>query len=164
MTKYRKKPVVIEAIQYNNTNFNEIERFVGKRLQCDLRSDAGYQAGAVPPLIDVIIPTLEGDMRATYGDYIIKGVNGEFYPCKPDIFEKTYTSADETKPHFPLTAEEVETTRFALETAIGKHKASYEVGYYKMTSEEKGSFERVIYSERNLLTRIKQWQDDRKDN
>lgn len=95
MAKYRKKPVVIEAIQYNNTNFDKIEIFVGKKLQCDLRSDAGYQAGVVPPLIDVIIPTLEGDMRATYGDYIIKGVNGEFYPCKPDIFEKTYEKVED---------------------------------------------------------------------
>ena len=94
MAKYRKKPVVIEAIQYNNTNFSEIEKFVGKQLQSDLRSDAGYKAGTVPPLIDVIIPTLEGDMRASYGDYIIKGVNGEFYPCKPDIFEKTYEKVD----------------------------------------------------------------------
>lgn len=57
--KYRKKPVIIEAIQFEDNPYLKIE-------------------------------TLEGIMKASVGDYIIKGVNGEFYPCKPDIFEKTY--------------------------------------------------------------------------
>ena len=82
--KYRKKPIVIEAIQYTGSNVNEILAFVksGTRdiIYCDNDSDAGY----------FTVKTLEGDMRANVGDYIIRGVSGEFYPCKPDIFEKTY--------------------------------------------------------------------------
>ena len=73
--RYRKKPVEIEAIQYNN-NKAEIEEFVGK----ELKEDSG----------SLVISTLEGDMKAMPGDYIIRGVSGEYYPCKPDIFEMTY--------------------------------------------------------------------------
>lgn len=81
--KFRKKPVVIEAIQYifdeqNNTdNVEEI---------CTFMSAKGIQMRNQK----ILIPTLEGAMWASSNDYIIKGVNGEFYPCKPDIFEKTY--------------------------------------------------------------------------
>lgn len=86
MTKYRKKPVVIEAIQFNGINFKEIEEFTlgnGKR-------HITYE-GNVPIETNYIeITTLEGIMNASKNDWIIKGVNGEFYPCKPDIFEQTY--------------------------------------------------------------------------
>lgn len=54
-----------------------------------------YEAGAGAPLFSLTIPTLEGDMTALPGDYIVKGVNGEFYPCKPDIFKKTYTKSSD---------------------------------------------------------------------
>lgn len=74
--KYRKKPVTIEAIQWNGENLLEIQRFMGSTVE---------NHGSV-----LIIPTLEGNMYASLNDYIIKGVNGEFYPCKPDIFAKTY--------------------------------------------------------------------------
>ena len=87
--KYRKRPVVIEAIQYNK-NRSEIELFVGKELSQELESETAYVAGKGPPLFSLIIPTLEGDHKAMPGDWIIKGVEGEFYPCKPAIFEKTY--------------------------------------------------------------------------
>lgn len=76
--KFRKKPVVIEAIQYTGDNTSEIKEFCGD--MCLL--------GHKP--LTVAINTLEGVMTASKGDYVIKGVNGEFYPCKPDIFEKTY--------------------------------------------------------------------------
>lgn len=79
--QYRKKPVIIEAVQWEGTNIHEIEDFMGVHLgasYCDDGEDF------------LIIQTLEGDMRADKGDYIIKGVQGEFYPCKPDIFEQTY--------------------------------------------------------------------------
>ena len=82
MKKYIKKPVVIEAVQYNGANKEEIEAFVEKKL------DTVYTELKEP--LELKIPTLEGDMKASKGDYIIKGINGEFYPCKPDIFEKTY--------------------------------------------------------------------------
>lgn len=80
---YRKKPIVIEAIQWNNLKivcppgpewFHEAEQTGNIRL-------CGY---------DLIISTLEGDMTASPGDWIIRGVKGEIYPCKPDIFEATY--------------------------------------------------------------------------
>lgn len=77
--KYRKKPVVIEAVQLTINNIDEVLSFCDK-----VKSH---------PLTGVVIETLEGDMTASLGDYIIKGVKGEFYPCKPDIFELTYEPA-----------------------------------------------------------------------
>jgi hypothetical protein len=88
--KFRKKPVVIEAIQWNNINYEEISDFVGKELKPELESETAYVAGKGAPIFSLTIPTLEGNMKAMPGDWIIKGVNGEFYPCKPDIFEKIY--------------------------------------------------------------------------
>lgn len=82
--KYRKKPVIIEAIQFedNSGRIIEIHEFMGGDT---IR--VNYEDKNNPYLK---IETLEGIMKASVGDYIIKGVNGEFYPCKPDIFEKTY--------------------------------------------------------------------------
>lgn len=88
---YRKKPVVIEAIQYNGLNKDEIERFVGSSLKSEI-NDCAWEAGAmVAPIRTIIIPTLEGNHIASPGDFIIKGIKGEFYPCKPDIFNDTYS-------------------------------------------------------------------------
>lgn len=88
---YKKKPIVIEAIQWNGNNDLDIMKFVGKQLNV---SKPPYQMeydNDIPnEVYQIIIPTLEGDMRASKLDYIIKGVQGEFYPCKPDIFEQTY--------------------------------------------------------------------------
>ena len=81
MQKFVKKPVVVEAYQYNGINITEIESFVGAKLPTVWLSDVDTQ---------LIIPTLEGDMKASKGDYIIKGIKGEFYPCKPDIFKQSY--------------------------------------------------------------------------
>jgi hypothetical protein len=80
--KYRKKPVIIEAIQCKepNTIFDIME------FCPSAKSSDGGESG----LVWLEIPTLEGVHQATYGDFIIKGIAGEFYPCKPDIFEKTY--------------------------------------------------------------------------
>jgi hypothetical protein len=80
--KYSKKPVVIEAIQFDGANGQDILDFIGDHEDIDGRS---FVTGK-----NVFIPTLEGMMTASVGDYIIKGVNGEFYPCQPDIFAKTY--------------------------------------------------------------------------
>lgn len=87
--KYRKKPVVVETIKWTGGNLDEVKEFVGESLIYDF-NDAAWEEGKGAPFIDLKIKTLEGEMSASYGDYIIKGVNGEFYPCKPDIFEKTY--------------------------------------------------------------------------
>jgi hypothetical protein len=83
---YRKKPIVIEARQLSEENCVEIAEWVLGRPVIDnrvFRSIARRRGG-------LYIPTLEGDMLANLGDFIIKGINGEFYPCKSDIFEKTY--------------------------------------------------------------------------
>lgn len=83
MPKFRKKPVEIEAIRFTKENFGEIFVFTNGLAHTNKNSGInGYD--------HCIIPTLEGELVATNGDWIIKGVNGEFYPCKPDIFQKTY--------------------------------------------------------------------------
>lgn len=87
--KYRKKPVIIEAVQWTGLNLEEIKAFVGASLKYDI-IDTAYEVGKGTPFVNMTIQTLEGDLECTKGDFIIKGVNGEFYPCKPDIFEKTY--------------------------------------------------------------------------
>ena len=91
--KYRKKPVVIEAIQWNGDNLNEIKEFVGESLDYSI-IDTAWKVGKGAPQVLMKIHTLEGDHECTKGDYIIKGVQGEFYPCKPDIFEQTYEVAE----------------------------------------------------------------------
>ncbi len=93
MAKYRKKPIVIEAVQWNGLNLEEIKQYVGKDLIYSI-IDTAWQVGKGTPQILMKIHTLEGDMEVSKMDYIIKGVNGEFYPCKPDIFEKTYEKVD----------------------------------------------------------------------
>lgn len=87
--KYRKKPVIIDAIQWNGINLSEIKDFVGDALVYDIIDDA-WKVGKSAPHVDMSIKTLEGLMKVSNGDFIIKGVSGEFYPCKPDIFKMTY--------------------------------------------------------------------------
>ncbi|KXT72386.1 Phage protein [Streptococcus sp. DD10] len=77
---YRKRPVMIEAIRFDGTNYEEVKSFIGQSTLCSNLS--------------VVIPTLEGNMVAQKGDYIIKSVHGEFYPCKPDIFTETYEEVE----------------------------------------------------------------------
>jgi len=95
--KATKKPVTIECIQFDGRNISEIEKFVGKELKFNVFSDSAYEAGVAPPLFTVEIETLEGNHTALPNDYIIKGVKGEFYPCKPDIFLRTYNIEDDGK-------------------------------------------------------------------
>lgn len=76
--KYVKKPIVIEAVQYTGKNQSEVADFASHQVCGAFGSDC------------LFINTLEGQMRADVGDYIIKGIKGEFYPCKPDIFEASY--------------------------------------------------------------------------
>jgi len=79
MHPYKKKPVVIQAIQLTRDNINDVQ---------DLSPMIGH---SIEGGLD--IETLEGVMTAHFGDWIIRGVVGECYPCKPDIFEKTYEKA-----------------------------------------------------------------------
>ena len=90
--KYKKKPVVIEAIQLKVDNFDEVCEFMGETPEPKHNPDYGIDehGNTNNPYLGMYIETLEGKMLANCGDYIIKGVSGEFYPCKPDIFEKTY--------------------------------------------------------------------------
>jgi len=92
MPKFRKRPVVIEAVHFDGTveSANHILAWMGKN------GAAARRAHRTDPAQGLLIGTLEGDMRATPGDFIIKGVQGEFYPCKPDIFEATYEPAVES--------------------------------------------------------------------
>ena len=81
--KFRKKPIIIEARQYNGKNAEELVEWM----------KTGSLINLGKPVL--IIYTLEGQLAASVGDWIIKGVKGEFYPCKPDIFEETYEEIEE---------------------------------------------------------------------
>jgi hypothetical protein len=85
--KYRKKPVVIEAVHFDGSNAQEVLEFA--RGVCYIEADP-------------MIRTLEGDMRVSDGDYVIRGVQGEFYPCKSDIFEATYERVAEDGSGVPV--------------------------------------------------------------
>lgn len=89
--RYRKKPVVIDAIQWTGVNIEEALAFMSPIDE--LPNNSGHVrpgVGYTPPSGELTIPTLEGDMLARPGDWIIKGIKGEFYPCRADIFEATY--------------------------------------------------------------------------
>lgn len=88
--RYRKKPVVVEAVQWLGDNQKEIRQFCPLAL-FEVQSDPAANVSRV--LLKV--PTLEGDHYASKGDYIIKGIQGEFYPCRPRIFKQTYEPVEE---------------------------------------------------------------------
>lgn len=92
--KARKKPVVIECIQWTGDNLQEVRDFVGNYLIENYIEIHTYNK-RIETLDSIEIRTLEGNHLCNIGDYIIKGVQGEFYPCKPDIFEETYEVVDE---------------------------------------------------------------------
>jgi len=79
MKKYRKKPVVIEAVQFTGKNDVEVNEFAGLKIAEGTHCN---------------IHTLEGDHIASVNDFIIRGVSGELYPCKPDIFSLTYEEVE----------------------------------------------------------------------
>ena len=81
--KFIKKPIVIDAIKWNGENFEDIKKFIGVSL-------LAYN----PQKLEILIKTLEGQHLASNGDWIIKGIKGEFYPCKPDIFKITYEAVN----------------------------------------------------------------------
>jgi hypothetical protein len=86
MGRYRKKPVEIEAIQFVSDNIEKVYEMLGNNLTVTPSADGER--------LHHYIRTLEGDMEISWNDYIIKGVKGKFYPCKPDIFELTYDKLD----------------------------------------------------------------------
>lgn len=95
---YRKKPVVIEAFKYDGDLMDSKGNYyIPKWAEIAfLKEEIFYDSleEDLPPC-ELFIKTLEGDMHVSVGDYVIKGVNGEMYPCKPDIFEKTYENLEE---------------------------------------------------------------------
>lgn len=107
--KYTKKPIEIEAMRFVGSPMDAMDVFqwfkknnypwlVGDALDPDslrIRGEKGRPTQGIwinPDGGNLMIRTLEGDMKVSQGDYIIKGVKGEFYPCKPDIFEQTYVA------------------------------------------------------------------------
>lgn len=96
-TKYQKKPVVVDAILFTRNSFDDVVKFTSgtaHSFRIERRPDGKCTC---------VIPTLEGEHIATEGDYIIRGVKGEYYPCKPDIFHQTYSSLEDK----PLTLDEL---------------------------------------------------------
>lgn len=90
MRKYRKKPAIIEAIQFfdDAETLSKISDFMNDEIRVDYKN---------PKQPVLKIRTLEGEHIANIGDYIIKGIKGEFYPCKPDIFKMTYEAIEESR-------------------------------------------------------------------
>ena len=87
--KYRKKPVVIEARKFDSIdNLEELKEWCGGNILKEYPFSVSENRS-------ILIETLEGTMKAQLGDYIIKGVQGEFYPCKPEIFEATYEPVED---------------------------------------------------------------------
>ena len=96
MPMFRKKPVVIEAVQWTGDNLRQIMTFTDGPPETRT-AHAGIMWDQYEALVaaeGLKIFTLEGKMRAAVGDWIIKGVKGEFYPCKPDIFAATYEAVE----------------------------------------------------------------------
>lgn len=108
MSHFRKKPVVIEAVQYVGTVacVDAIQRWAGME-QTDKQHDVWRQRVDQPTQFGpLLVHTLEGDLFAQEGDWIIRGVKGELYPCKPDIFAQTYEPVD-TPAAAPPTVDDV---------------------------------------------------------
>jgi hypothetical protein len=85
VTRYRKRPVVIDAVRWTGSNAGDVTDFMGDTPVFGSTGGRHW----------VIIPTLEGPLRADEGDWIIRGIKGELYPCKSDIFEATYEPIEE---------------------------------------------------------------------
>ena len=88
--KFRKKPVVIDAVRWTGSNLRDVIEFAGLHPSASKWTWEEYEK--VVALEGLKIFTLEGPLMASVGDWIIRGVKGEFYPCKPDIFEASHES------------------------------------------------------------------------
>jgi len=90
--KFRKKPIIIEAIQYDGQDIENLKEFFGDFKDWKYDHTDGVRNR-------ILIKTLEGDHYGLRKDWIIKGVKGEFYPCKPDIFQQTYEEVSADSSH-----------------------------------------------------------------
>ena len=84
--RYRKKPVEVDVIKWDGTNAEEVFKFVESGNTVKFKKDGNKYS--------LFIVTLEGEMRVKEGDYVIRGVHDEYYPCDPDIFNKTYEKVE----------------------------------------------------------------------
>jgi hypothetical protein len=95
MAKYRKKPVVIEAFQYDgDLKGSDGNYYIPEWAKTALEDGVMFFESTSEPM-QLFIKTLEGKMLVSVGDYVIQGVQGELYPCKPDIFEMTYDEVED---------------------------------------------------------------------
>lgn len=93
--KFRKKPIVIEAIQWTGENVEEIKNFTNGQIKYQVAiGGSKYGEGYPQKYTSLVIPTLEGDHLALRGDWIIKGIKGEYYPCNSSIFQLTYEQVE----------------------------------------------------------------------
>lgn len=93
--KFRKKPVVVEALRWDGRSIEAVLAFAETAAPLQSDRDVHPGIGHVPATGELDIPTLEGHHTARPGDWVIKGVRGELYPCKPDIFDATYEPAED---------------------------------------------------------------------
>jgi hypothetical protein len=91
VSRWRKRPVEVDAVQWTGDNWDEVASFMGSVAEGN-EADIARQMAAADGRIRIC--TLEGTMAASLGDWIIRGVQGELYPCKPDIFDQTYEPAE----------------------------------------------------------------------
>ena len=88
--RYRKIPHIVEAVQWDGYNLSEVVKFCEGKLTYKMCDSAWKVNKGAPIITDMYIETLEGKMHISKGDYIVKGTKGEFYPCKPEVFEEVY--------------------------------------------------------------------------
>lgn len=91
--KYRRKPIVLEAVQLRRDNLNEVMAFVNAGRLIDGYPQVSTVQHEEDTWVSLFIPTVEGVMQASENDWIVRGTRGEVYPVKPDIFKETYEEA-----------------------------------------------------------------------
>ena len=121
INKYRKKPVIVEAVIWTGNNIEEVKELAKNAVEHIIFVDN-----------NLYIETLEGNMNVSIGDYIIKGIAGEFYPCKPDIFKETYETvsmvSDNDRTTVPMSEyRKVENKNKKLRNTINRLKRELEV-------------------------------------
>jgi len=132
--KYVKKPIIIEALQWNGNSHRAMWDFLENKPSHSIEAGGrNFYINHNKVEGGLIIKTLEGEHTASIGDFIIKGINGEFYPCKPDIFEKTYekVESEEVKTDSPFLDNQItqlrkcQIDRDILVEVIRVHKANF---------------------------------------
>lgn len=121
INKYRKKPVIVEAVIWTGNNLEEIKELAKNAVEHIIFVDN-----------NLYIETLEGNMNVSVGDYIIKGIAGEFYPCKPDIFKETYETvsmvSDNDRTTVPMSEyRKLENKNKKLRNTVNRLKRELEV-------------------------------------